>query len=70
MFDSQFVYLIEVVRIKQKLRFFNRHSSKNPDFWAQCGYPHWLKGIEECLLGKVKGLLELLGSKFSAQTQS
>ena len=70
MFDSQFVYLIEVVCIKQKLRFFNRQSSKNPDFWAQCGYPHWLKGIEECLLGKVKGLLELLGSKFSAQTQS
>ena len=29
----------------------------------------WLKEIDDCSLGKVKGLLERLGSNFSVQTQ-
>ena len=32
-------------------------------------FTQWLKEIDDCPLGKVKGLLERLGSNFSVQTQ-
>ena len=32
-------------------------------------FTQWLKEIDDCLLGKVKGLLERLGSNCSVQTQ-
>ena len=36
---------------------------------GECLFRQWLKGLNECRLGKVNGLLEHLGSNFSAKTK-